>query len=44
MAGLLIKLGAGLTFIVIAALFIKFVILPFFFNDKKKGDNNNEKN
>lgn len=43
MAGLLIKLGAGLTFVVIAALFIKYVILPFFFNDKKK-DDNNEKN
>lgn len=43
MAGLLIKVGAGLTFVVIAALFIKYVIIPTLFAKEKNQENNEKK-
>jgi hypothetical protein len=42
MGGLLIKVGAFLALITLAALFIRVVLIPVLF-PKKKDDNNNEK-
>lgn len=43
MGGLLVKLGFFLTFMIIAALFIKVVILPYCFSNKKKQNTDEDK-